>query len=64
LLKPREIYGAEESVDLPNRKGTYKLVGQLRPPGLSKEEIDGLAAEQVRVMRSPHAANPAVVTIR
>jgi hypothetical protein len=64
LLKPHDIYGTEESIDLPNRKGTFELVAELWPPGLSKEEIHSLAAEHIRVLQSRHAANHLTLMVR
>lgn len=64
LLKPHDIYGTEESIDLPTQQGTYKVFADLWPPGLSTEESDNLAAEHIRVLQSRHSAKPLEIVVR
>jgi len=64
LLRPHDIYGTEESIDLPTQQGTYKLVAEMWPPGFSKEEIDNLAAEHIRVLQSRHPASAIDIVVR
>jgi hypothetical protein len=64
LLLPGEVYGREENIVLPSRKGPYKIMAELWPPRFSTEDRKDIASEQIRVLSSRHSAPPLMIEIR
>jgi hypothetical protein len=61
-LDPGEIYGQEADFEAPVKKGSYRLVAELMPPGFSEQQKQVLASDQILVLQSHHVA-PAVTII-
>jgi hypothetical protein len=63
-LRPGEAYGADADIGLPTKKGKYRLVSELFPPGFYEEQKEALANRQMRVLRSRHIADSVVINVR
>lgn len=61
-LDPYEIYGEEAEFELPEKKGSYRLVAELIPPGFTIDQKQLLASEQIHVLQTRHVA-PAVTIV-
>lgn len=51
-LEPGEIFGKTFTIELPRKKGTYRLKAELTPPGFSDVQKQSLQQQQIRVLRS------------
>jgi hypothetical protein len=61
-LDPGEIYGQEGDFEVPVKKGSYRLVAELIPPGFTEQQKQLLVSERIHVLQARHAA-PAVTII-
>jgi hypothetical protein len=63
-LDPGEIYGQEGDFEAPVKKGSYRLVAELMPPGFSEQQKRVLASEQILVLQSHHVAPAVTITVK
>jgi hypothetical protein len=64
LLKPREVYGGIAEFELPAKKGPYRLKAALYPTSLNDQQKEILSENKMTVLRIPHEAPIATVTVR
>jgi hypothetical protein len=50
VLEQGEIYGREEVVQLPEKKGSYELKAELVPPSLPEKQLETLSEKRIRVL--------------
>jgi hypothetical protein len=63
-LQPGEIYGGEASFKLPPTKGKFHVQATLYPTGsLHKGQVEFLRDNDIRVLSSPHLAEPFTVNV-
>src|ERR1041385_1713069 len=53
-LLPDEIYGEEEAIAIPNRRGSYRIRAELRPPGFPEQQKRLLKEQGIRVLEHSH----------
>lgn len=63
-LDPYEMYGEEGEFELARKKGTYRLVADLLPPGFTKQQKEFLASEQIHVLQAHHVAPAVTITVK
>ena len=63
-LDPGEIYGQEGDFEAPVKKGSYRLVAELLPPGFSEQQKQVLASEQIFVLQAHHVAPAVTITVK
>lgn len=63
ILLPREIYGEEETLDLPARAGQFEIKAELRPPAFTEQQIQTLTSQNIRVLRETHVAEKVAVRV-
>jgi|SRR6185437_6467521 len=62
-LKVGEVFGSEEDVLLPPKKGTYRLKAELFPAAFNEKQRQALLDKQVRVLPGGCIISAPVVTI-
>ncbi len=64
LLKPREIYGGEATLELPAKKGTYRLKAELFPTTFTERQREILSKKRMRTLQSRCTAPLVSITVR
>ena len=63
LLRPGEIFGKLITVELPKKKGTYRLRAELHPPGFPESVKRPLAEKHIGVLEGPWPAPVVVIKV-
>ena len=63
-LESREIFGRQEEIKLPAKKGVYRLRTELIPAGLNAEQEESLAKHHIRPVRKACKARDVLITIK
>ncbi len=64
LLQQWEIYGGESDIELPTKKGIYRLKAELIPPAFSDDQRKTLSQNRTRVLQSSRPAPVVTITIK
>jgi hypothetical protein len=64
MLKAREIYGIEANVELPMKKGVYRLKAELVPAAFTSEQKETLSRKDLKVLQERCAAPVVTITVK
>jgi hypothetical protein len=64
VLKPGEIFGATSALELPKRKGTYRLKAELTPPGFSAKAEKLLSDKGIRILQEARLSSVVRVVVK